>query len=95
MTYEEYIGHVESEEYAELYDDYVAEWLKDNTSDLNLEVLSESLYDVTQAEYDTLSEFMSNKDWANFGRKIWAIYMDTAESRADTYAKEQISLHDL
>jgi len=56
----------------------------------NLDNLVEALSEASKDDRETLNDFLANKEWDKFGRKIWSISYDYMEKRAESIAQREV-----
>lgn len=60
----------------------------------NVDNITEALSECSKEDADTLRDYLAQKDWEKFGRKVWAISFDYMERRAESYAQDEVSAGD-
>ena len=56
----------------------------------NLDNLVEALSEASTDDRETLNNFLANKEWDKFGRKIWSISYEYMEKRAESIAQHEV-----
>lgn len=101
MTYDTWLeqpyhdNEYDSDYYDECIHDLAEDYMRVNFKELDNVVMGEAIHELTVNNYDTLEDYLSQRDYEAFGRKIWALYQERCENIAEEYAKDYIERNGL
>lgn len=86
-----YKNEYDEDRYQEEFEYLTEDYMRINFKELDNVVMAEAIHEVTVTDYETLTDYLSKRDFESFGRKVWAMYMERAEGIAEDYAVTYIA----
>lgn len=80
----------DSEDYEEQRDNLITEYMKQHINDLDISAMADSIDGMSVDNFNTISEHLHKKEFEQFGRKIYTMFLETLEYRAEQYAEDNI-----
>ena len=80
----------DSEDYEARRDELINEYMTENTKDFCLDTLCDALAEISKDNFNIIEEQYDKKQFEDFGRKIYCLYLEKLESYASRYAENNL-----